>query len=151
MRPYMRLLVEDTTASEPCGLCARFPSLYVLVMLAGGMERALHMHMAKQRLMLDGALQSRIAATILGLAAAIARGRMAAWTREALATRRDRQAGVHSACNVLSAHGCCTSGCASRVTPDTGADMGGSQEGAWYRDGDEVERGVDAGAVRLAS
>lgn len=29
--------------------------------------------------------------------------------------------------------------------------MGGSKEGTWYRDGDEVEMGVDAGAVRIAS
>ena len=29
--------------------------------------------------------------------------------------------------------------------------MGGSQEGTWYRDGDEVEMGVDAGAGRIAS
>ena len=69
----------------------------------------------------------------------------------ALLRQRGRQDGVHRACNVLSAHGVCTSGCASRVTPDTGADMGSSQEGTWDRDGDEVERGIDAGAVRLAS
>jgi hypothetical protein len=29
--------------------------------------------------------------------------------------------------------------------------MGGSQEGTWDRDGDEVEMGVDAGAMRIAS
>jgi hypothetical protein len=28
--------------------------------------------------------------------------------------------------------------------------MGGSQEDTWYRDGDEVEMGVDAGALRIA-
>jgi hypothetical protein len=97
LRPYMRLLVEDTKASEPCGICARFPVLHVLAMLEGGLECALHMHIAKQRMMLDGALQSHIAATVPGLAAAIARECMAAWTREALAKRRDRQGGGHSA------------------------------------------------------
>ena len=76
---------------------ARFPVLHVLAMLEGGLERALHMHIAKQRMMLDGALQSHIAATVPGLAAAIARECMAAWTREALAKRRDRQGGGHSA------------------------------------------------------
>ena len=65
--------------------------------------------------------------------------------------QRGRQDGVHRAGNVLAAHECCTSGGAARGTPDTGADMGGSQEGTWDRDGDEVERGIDAGAVRLAS
>jgi DNA invertase Pin-like site-specific DNA recombinase len=60
----------------------------VLEMLALGMERELHIHMAKQRIMLDGSLQSRMAATVLGLAAEIERERIAARTREALAKRK---------------------------------------------------------------
>ena len=60
----------------------------------------------------------------------------------ALLHQRARQDGVHRAGNVLAAHGCCTSGCASRVMPDADADRGGSQEGTWNHDRDEVERGV---------
>jgi hypothetical protein len=56
LRLYMRLLVEDTKASEPCWIDARFPSLHVLAMREGGMERALHMDIAMQRMMLDGAI-----------------------------------------------------------------------------------------------
>jgi hypothetical protein len=69
----------------------------------------------------------------------------------ALLRQRGRQDSVHRACNVLSAHGVCTSGCASRVTPDADAARGGSQEDTWDRDRDEVEMGVDAGAVWIAS
>ena len=73
------------------------------------------------------------------------------WIRSLTILRqRGRQDGVHSACNFLSVHGCCTSGVASRVTPDADADRGGSQEDTWDRDRDEVERGVDAGAVWIA-
>ena len=48
-------------------------TLQVLEMLEIGMERALHIHIAKQRMILDGSLHSRIAATVLGLAAEIER------------------------------------------------------------------------------
>src|SRR5262245_47467960 len=37
---------------------------------------------------------------------------------------------------------------ASRVTPAADAARGGAQEGTWDCDRDEVERGIDAGAVR---
>src|SRR3989454_10830277 len=63
-------------------------TLQVLEMLEIGMERELHIHLAKQRMILDGALHSRIAATVLGLAAEIERELIAARTREALAKRR---------------------------------------------------------------
>jgi len=63
-------------------------TLQVLEMLAIGMERALHIHIAKQRMILDGSLHSRIAATVLGLAAEIERELIAARTREALAKRK---------------------------------------------------------------
>jgi len=63
-------------------------TLQVLEMLEIGMERALHIHIAKQRMMLDGSLHSRIAATVLGLAAEIERELIAARTREALAKRK---------------------------------------------------------------
>ncbi len=63
-------------------------TLQVLEMLEIGMERALHIHLAKQRMILDGSLHSRIAATVLGLAAEIERELIAARTREALAKRK---------------------------------------------------------------
>jgi DNA invertase Pin-like site-specific DNA recombinase len=63
-------------------------TLHVLEMLEIGMERKLHIHIAKQRMILDGSLHSRIAATVLGLAAEIERELIAARTREALAKRR---------------------------------------------------------------
>src|SRR5207253_795154 len=63
-------------------------TLQVLEMLELGMERALHIHIAKQRMILDGARHSRIAATVLGLAAEIERELIAARTREALAKRK---------------------------------------------------------------
>jgi hypothetical protein len=68
-----------------------------------------------------------------------------------LLCQRGRQDGVHSACNVLSAHGCCTSGVASHGTPDAEADRGGSQDGTWYREGNAGATGVDAGAVESAA
>jgi DNA invertase Pin-like site-specific DNA recombinase len=63
-------------------------TLQVLEMLELGMERQLHIHIAKQRMILDGSLHSRIAATVLGLAAEIERELIAARTREALAKRK---------------------------------------------------------------
>ena len=63
-------------------------TLHVLEMLEIGMERELQIHIAKQRMILDSSLHSRIAATVLGLAAEIERELIAARTREALAKRR---------------------------------------------------------------
>jgi DNA invertase Pin-like site-specific DNA recombinase len=63
-------------------------TLHVLEMLEIGMARKLQIHVAKQRMILDGSLHSRIAATVLGLAAEIERELIAARTREALAKRR---------------------------------------------------------------
>ena len=53
---------------------------------------------------------------------------------------RGRQDGVHRAGNILAAHG--AAHLVARVTPDADADRGGSQEGTWDRDSDEVEKGV---------
>ena len=63
-------------------------TLQVLEMLELSMERELHIHIAKQRMILDGSLNSRIAATMLGLAAEIERELIAERTREALAKRQ---------------------------------------------------------------
>lgn len=57
-------------------------------MLACCMQRGVHVHMAKQQMVLDGALPSRMTATVLGLAAAIERECIAMRTRAALAKRR---------------------------------------------------------------
>jgi DNA invertase Pin-like site-specific DNA recombinase len=63
-------------------------TLQVLEVLPLGMERQLYIHIAKQQMILDGSLNSRIMAAILGLAAEIERELIAARTREALARRR---------------------------------------------------------------
>lgn len=63
-------------------------TLQILEMLECSMERELHIHIAKQRMILDSSLNSRIAATVLGLAAEIERELIAARTREALAKRQ---------------------------------------------------------------
>ncbi|MDQ2695816.1 MAG: recombinase family protein, partial [Pseudomonadota bacterium] len=52
------------------------------------MQRGLIVHIAKQRLVLDGSMQARIIATVLGLAGEIEREYIALRTREALARRR---------------------------------------------------------------
>lgn len=85
-------------------------TLQVLEMLEIGMERDLHIYIAKQHMSLDGSLNSRIAATVLGLAAEIERELIAARTREALAKRRaegktlGRPRGAKSARLKLDAH-----------------------------------------------
>jgi DNA invertase Pin-like site-specific DNA recombinase len=63
-------------------------TLQVLEMLACCMQRGVHVHIAKQQMVLDGSLPSRITATVLGLAAEIEREFIAMRTREALAKRR---------------------------------------------------------------
>lgn len=63
-------------------------TLQVLEMLSICIERKISVHIAKQNLVLDGDLQSRIAATILGLAAEIEREFISLRTKEALAKRK---------------------------------------------------------------
>jgi DNA invertase Pin-like site-specific DNA recombinase len=63
-------------------------TLQMLEMLACCMQRGVHVHIAKQQMVLDGSLPSRITATVLGLAAEIEREFIAMRTREALAKRR---------------------------------------------------------------
>ncbi len=63
-------------------------TLQVLQMLSICIERKISVHIAKQNLVLEGDLQSRIAATILGLAAEIEREFISLRTKEALAKRR---------------------------------------------------------------
>ncbi len=63
-------------------------TLQVLEMLETCMERGLIVHIAKQRMVLDGSMQSRITATVLGLAAEIERELISQRTIEALARRK---------------------------------------------------------------
>lgn len=63
-------------------------TLQVLEMLSICIDRKISVHIAKQNLILEGDLQSRIAATILGLAAEIEREFISLRTKEALAKRK---------------------------------------------------------------
>ena len=63
-------------------------TLQVLEMLETCMKRGLIVHIAKQRMVLDGSMQSRITATVLGLAAEIERELISQRTSEALARRK---------------------------------------------------------------
>jgi DNA invertase Pin-like site-specific DNA recombinase len=63
-------------------------TLQVLEMLECCMRRGISVRIAKQQLVLDGSMQSRIAATILGLAAEIEREFISLRTIEALAKRK---------------------------------------------------------------
>lgn len=60
----------------------------VLEMLETCMTRGLTVHIAKQGMVLDGSMQSRITATVLGLAAEIEREFISQRTSEALARRK---------------------------------------------------------------
>ena len=63
-------------------------TLQVLEMLECCMRRGIGVHVAKQQLVLDHSMQSRIAATVLGLAAEIEREFISLRTTEALAKRK---------------------------------------------------------------
>jgi DNA invertase Pin-like site-specific DNA recombinase len=63
-------------------------TLQVLEMLETCMTRGLTVYIAKQGMVLDGSMQSRITATVLGLAAEIERALISQRTTEALARRK---------------------------------------------------------------
>ncbi|CAM3146986.1 recombinase family protein [Vibrio rarus] len=63
-------------------------TLQVLEVLEFCMEHGINVYIAKQNMQLDGSMQSRITATILGLAAEIEREFISMRTKEALAARR---------------------------------------------------------------
>ena len=63
-------------------------TLQVLEMLECSMLRGVTVHIAKQQMVLDGSMQSRITATVLGLAAEIEREFISLRTTEALAKRK---------------------------------------------------------------
>jgi DNA invertase Pin-like site-specific DNA recombinase len=63
-------------------------TLQVLEMLEHCMTRGISVHIAKQQMVLDGSMQSRVTATVLGLAAEIEREMISLRTTEALAKRK---------------------------------------------------------------
>jgi DNA invertase Pin-like site-specific DNA recombinase len=63
-------------------------TIQVLEILASAAEKGLIVHIVKSNLIMDGSMQSKIIATILGLAAEIEREFIAARTSEALARRK---------------------------------------------------------------
>ncbi|RXJ72043.1 resolvase [Veronia nyctiphanis] len=63
-------------------------TLQVLEILELCMEKGLQVHIAKQNMQLDGSLQSKILATVLGLAGEVEREFIRIRTREALDARR---------------------------------------------------------------
>ena len=86
-------LLSETTQAGDVVLFAEISrmarsTLQVLEMLEHAMRRSLIIHVAKQRMVLDGSMQSRIMATVLGLTAEIERELIAQRTTEALAKRK---------------------------------------------------------------
>lgn len=63
-------------------------TLQVLEILEFCSERDIYVYIAKQKMALDGSMQSRITATVLGLAAEIEREFISLRTKEALAARK---------------------------------------------------------------
>ena len=86
-------LLLETASEEDLVLFAEVSrmgrsTLQVLEMLETCMKRGLTVHIAKQRMVLDSSMQSRITATVLGLAAEIERELISQRTTEALARRK---------------------------------------------------------------
>ncbi len=91
-RAIGKLLLE-TAQSEDVVIFAEISrmarsTLQVLEILECCMQRGLKVHIAKQQMVLDGSMQSRISATVLGLAAEIEREFISLRTTEALAKRK---------------------------------------------------------------
>lgn len=63
-------------------------TLQVLEILEYCTEKQLHVHIAKQNMTFDGSMQSKITATVLGMAAEIEREFISMRTKEALAARK---------------------------------------------------------------
>ena len=86
-------LLTETTQAGDVVLFAEISrmarsTLQVLDILEQCMTRSVSVHIAKQQMVLDGSMQSRIAATVLGLAAEIEREFISLRTTEALAKRK---------------------------------------------------------------
>lgn len=63
-------------------------TLQVLEFLQAAAERGVSVHITKNKMLMDGSIQSRITAVVLGLAAEIERELISARTKEALAKRK---------------------------------------------------------------
>ena len=81
------LCAGDTIVFAEVSRMAR-STLQVLEILELCMEKDVNVYIAKQQMRLDGTMQSRITATVLGLAAEIEREFISLRTREALAARK---------------------------------------------------------------
>lgn len=77
----------DTVVFAEISRMAR-STLQVLEILRHCIDVGINVHVAKQQMILDGSMQSRITATVLGLAAEIEREFISMRTREALAKRK---------------------------------------------------------------
>jgi len=77
----------DTVVFAEISRMAR-STLQVLEMLECAMQQGITVHIAKQHMVLDSSMQSRITATVLGLAAEIEREFISLRTTEALAKRK---------------------------------------------------------------
>lgn len=77
----------DTVVFAEISRIAR-STLQVLEVLEHCTTREINVHIAKQRMVLDGSMQATITATVLGLAAEIEREFISLRTREALAKRK---------------------------------------------------------------
>jgi DNA invertase Pin-like site-specific DNA recombinase len=81
------LVAKDVIVFAEVSRMAR-STLQVLEILEFCTEREINVYIAKQKMVLDGSMQSRITATVLGLAAEIEREFISLRTREALAARK---------------------------------------------------------------
>jgi len=63
-------------------------TLQVLEVLEYCTEKSVHVHITKQNMVFDGSIQSRVTATVLGMAAEIEREMISMRTKEALAARK---------------------------------------------------------------
>lgn len=77
----------DTVVFAEISRMAR-STLQVLEILKHCIDAEINVHIAKQKMILDGSMQSRITATVLGLAAEIEREFISIRTKEALAKRK---------------------------------------------------------------
>lgn len=77
----------DTVVFAEISRMAR-STLQVLEIVKHCVEQGINVHIAKSRMVLDGSLQSKITATVLGLAAEIEREFISMRTKEALAKRK---------------------------------------------------------------
>lgn len=86
-------LINETAAAGDTVLFAEFSrigrsTLQVLEVLKSALELNIHIHIAKDKIVMDDSIQSTIYATVLGLAAEIERNFIALRTKESIAKRK---------------------------------------------------------------